>query len=246
MLAGIIGSLITFVVIATITAIWTGFGRSVLRVVRPPVVIEARPPTAENIVKLLVINRDKTQDFQADVIDFEGIAGPAQEPYQMKWRAHERPVKRILAGGDADLDVARIEPPVRDPYRVASMIQRLAKPPSLRDSEPVKVVIRRGSFHLFSASQPKGWSVSAGFPNDIATMEDVMNAPEPVDEKIALKVRITGSEKISTTRRVTLGFDRPFEVDTFAPHSPVRIHVDKWPRPASKLWAGVRALRLRR
>lgn len=219
-----VGSLLASI-LGTVIAVLRDIWMRLWRLLRPPIVVRARPPTTDNLVKLLVINRARTQDFQADVIDFAGIAGSAQEPYEMKWRGHPGPVKRILAGSDADIDVAKITPPVFNFYRLTEA------------SEPGTTP---GSFHLFSATLPEGWSVSAGFPNNITTMEEAVKSPDPVNDTIALKVRITGAEKVSKTCRVTLGFNRPHEVDTFAPHSPVRIEVDNWPRPPSEVWARIR------
>jgi len=115
MLVPILISVFSLLIVSLVAAIWRGLWARLWRLFRPSIVVQARPATPDNHVKLLVTNKDKTQDFQADVIDFAGIAGPDQEPYQMKWRAHDGPTKRILAGGDADIDVARITPPVRDP-----------------------------------------------------------------------------------------------------------------------------------
>lgn len=185
-------------------AVWA----PIVRLFRPAIVIRAQPPTHDNHLKLLVVNHDRTQDFEADVVDFADIAGAKQQQYRMKWRGHSGPTMRIFAGKDAELDVARITPPVREPVGL----------------------LRRGSFLLFSASLPEGWSVSAGDLNDITTLRKVLTPTDPADEQIALKVRVTGSEGISKTCRVTLGFDRPYEIDTFKPRSLVRIEVDDWPK----------------
>lgn len=172
-----------------------------------PIEVTGLPPDS-NYVQLLVRNSAASQDFIADAIDFQNIEGPPQTQYSLKWRGRAaEPSIAIFRGADAVLDIAEILPPVRDPAGNTT----------------------RGSFRLFSTSSQEGWIVRAGTLNYITTVGEALRAPDPAAETIALKVRITGSENLSKTCRVTLGFERPFEINTFEPRSLVRIEVDDWP-----------------
>ena len=188
----------------------SALGRRVLRSLartklHPPIVVSAPPPAPDNHVKLRVKNQDVTQDFEVMVVESRGIAGDEIEPYTLKRRLGDGP--SIPSGAFAEYDVARITPPQSDAHGN----------------------ITPGSFHLFSATLPDGWTVKAGTPHNVTTVADAL-AHDYADESIVLKVQITGGTGIQKVCGVTLGFDRPFdEIDTFAPRSLVRIEVDDWP-----------------